>query len=56
MQGHLAVVEYLCNASADVNKADDDGCTPLYAAAEKVSRERTVCMLHKYAMSNNLKD
>ena len=37
MQGHLPVVEYLCNASADVNKADINGWTPLYIAAGKVS-------------------
>ena len=44
MQGHLAVVEYLCNASADVNKADDDGCTPLYVAAQLVSMYSKDCM------------
>ena len=37
MQGHVAVVEYLCQASADVNKADNDGTTPLSTAAMNVS-------------------
>ena len=39
MQGHLAVVEYLCQASANVNKASHDGWTPLNAAASQVSME-----------------
>ena len=37
MQGHLAVVEHLCQASADVNIADNYGATPLYVAAQEVS-------------------
>ena len=37
MQGHLPLVEYLCNKSADVNQAINDGRTPLYIAAFKVS-------------------
>ena len=44
MQGHLAVVEYLCQASADVNKADNDGYTPLYVAAQNVSIQSKDCM------------
>ena len=44
MQGHVAVVEHLCQASADVNKADNDGVTPLNAAAAKVSIESKDCM------------
>ena len=42
MQGHLPVVEYLCHKSADVNQADNDGATPLYAAAYGVSINMTV--------------
>ena len=37
MQGHLPVVEYLCNKSADVNQGMNDGRTPLYISAFKVS-------------------
>ena len=37
LQGHLPIVEYLRNASADVNEAGKDGATPLFAAAGKVS-------------------
>ena len=37
MQGHLPVVEYLCNKSADVNQAENDGITPLFIAAFNVS-------------------
>ena len=44
MQGHLAVVEHLCQASADVNKANKNGATPLYIAAEKVSIQSKDCM------------
>ena len=44
MQGHLAIVEHLCQASADVNKADNDGCTPLYVASQNVSIESKDCM------------
>ena len=44
MQGHLAIVEHLCQASADVNKANNDGVTPLYAAAYKVSIQSKDCM------------
>ena len=44
MQGHLSVVECLCRASADVNKATNDGYTPLYVAACKVSTQIKDCM------------
>jgi hypothetical protein len=44
MQGHLAIVEHLCQASADVNKADNDGRTPLYTASQKVSIQSKDCM------------
>jgi len=44
MQGHLAIVEHLCQASADVNIATDDGWTPLNTAAEKVSLQSKDCM------------
>jgi ankyrin repeat protein len=44
MQGHVAVVEHLCQASADVNKASNNGLTPLHKAAEKVSIQRNDCM------------
>ena len=44
MQGHVAVVEHLCQASADVNIADKDGRTPLYAAAFNVSIQSKDCM------------
>ena len=44
MQGHLAIVEHLCQASADVNKADNDGWTPLYIAAALVSIQSKDCM------------
>ena len=37
MQGHLAIVEHLCQASADVNIAMNDGRTPLFIAAGQVS-------------------
>ena len=37
MQGHLPVVEYLCDKSADVNQADNNGWTPLLIAVVKVS-------------------
>ena len=39
MQGHLAVVEHLCQASADINKANNNGYTPLFIAAAYVSIE-----------------
>ena len=39
MQGHLAIVEHLCQASADVNIAANDGCTPLNIAAFNVSMQ-----------------
>ena len=44
MQGHLAIVEHLCQASADVNIATNDGMTPLYAAANNVSIQSKDCM------------
>ena len=44
MQGHVAVVEHLCRASADVNKAKKNGTTPLIVAAEKVSIQSKDCM------------
>ena len=44
MQGHVAVVEHLCQASADVNKANNGGYTPLNLAAEKVSIQSKDCM------------
>ena len=44
MQGHLAIVEHLCQASADVNKAENDGWTPLYIAAQQVSIQSKDCM------------
>ena len=44
MQGHLPVVECLCKASADVNKADNDGWTPLFMAAYKVSMQSKGCV------------
>ena len=37
-EGHEAVVKALIEAGADVNKADDDGETPLYMAASKATR------------------
>ena len=37
MQGHLPVVEYLCNKSADVNQGNNYGHTPLLIAAQYVS-------------------
>ena len=44
MQGHLAIVEHLCQASADVNKANNDGWTPLNSAASNVSIQSKDCM------------
>ena len=44
MQGHLAIVEHLCQASADVNTANNDGVTPLYMAAQEVSVQSKDCM------------
>ena len=44
MQGHLAIVEHLCQASADVNKAANSGWTPLKIAAENVSIQSKDCM------------
>jgi hypothetical protein len=44
MQGHLAIVEHLCQASADVDKADNDGYTPLFVAAQEVSIQSKDCM------------
>jgi ankyrin repeat protein len=44
MQGHLPIVEHLCQASADVNIADKDGTTPLYVAAINVSIQSKDCM------------
>ena len=43
MQGHLAIVEHLCQASADVNKATN-GMTPLNVAAFMVSIHSKDCM------------
>ena len=37
-KGHEAVVKALIEAGADVNKADNDGRTPLYWAAQKATR------------------
>ena len=37
-KGHEAVVKALIEAGADVNKADDDGWTPLYMAAQMATR------------------
>ena len=36
IQGHLDVVKYLSESGADINKADVNGITPLYAAAQNV--------------------
>ena len=36
MQGHLDVVKYLSESGADINKADNDGTTPVYIAAQNV--------------------
>ena len=44
MQGHVAVVEHLCQASADVDKADKKGYTPLFVAAQEVSIQSKDCM------------
>ena len=44
MQGYLAIVEHLCQASADVNIANNDGSTPLYIAAQEVSIQSKDCM------------
>ena len=44
MQGHLAIVEHLCQASADVNKANNNGYTPLNRAAFEVSVQSKDCM------------
>jgi len=44
MQGHLAIVEHLCQASADVNKANKNGATPIYIAAAEVSIQSKDCM------------
>ena len=44
MQGHLPVVEHLCQASADVNTANNNGWTPLNVAALNVSIQSKDCM------------
>ena len=44
MQGHVAVVEHLCQASADVNKANNDDFTPLNVASANVSIQSKDCM------------
>ena len=44
MQRHLAIVEHLCQASADVNIANNDGMTPLNWAANEVSIQSKGCM------------
>ena len=44
MQGHLPIVEHLCQASADVNIANNDGVTPLFIAAVNVSIQSKDCM------------
>ncbi len=44
MQGHLLIVEHLCQASADVNIAANDGMTPLNIAAQQVSIQSKDCM------------
>ena len=44
MQGHLPVVEYLCNKSANVNQATNNGWTPLSVAASSVSMQSKDCM------------
>ena len=36
MQGHLDVVKYLSESGADINKANNDGVTPVYVAASNV--------------------
>ena len=36
MQGHLDVVKYLYESGADINKADNNGFTPVLIAARKV--------------------
>jgi ankyrin repeat protein len=44
MQGHVAIVEHLCQASADVNIANKNGVTPLFIAAQEVSKQSKDCM------------
>ena len=46
IQGHLAVVEYLCAAKADINTAANDGYTPVCAAAQNVSVSYNVCIYY----------
>ena len=46
MQGHLAIVEYFCQASADVNKANKNGWTPLNSAAQNVSIQMSKDSMH----------
>ena len=36
MQGNLDVIKYLSESGADINKADNDGFTPVYIAAQNV--------------------
>ena len=36
MQGHLDVLKYLSESGADINIAANDGCTPVYVAAQWV--------------------
>ena len=36
MQGHLDVVKYLSESGADIDKAINDGTTPVFIAAQKV--------------------
>ena len=35
LEGHLPVVQYLCEQGADKDKRDMDGLAPLYWAADK---------------------
>ena len=44
IQGHLEVVEYLCAANADINKANNGGATPVYVAAQNVSVSYNICI------------
>ena len=54
MQGHLAIVEHLCQASADVNIANNEGATPLSVAVQEVSIQNV--RLYACCNSNALSD
>jgi hypothetical protein len=53
--GHLDLLKCLVNElGANVNKASNIGCTPLFAAAERGNKEMVVCLVGELSADVNL--